>query len=118
MTSTPHVAPLFVLCAGVNIWPKWWRRNLSTLPVRVFPRLARARVPAMAECVNGVVVHCTATGRRVRGTEVATVRFTPFGDDVIEALVAKGEVPRTPGRGMRAAPGPDRPRCWAAPARS
>eukprot|EP00933_Yihiella_yeosuensis_P014643 TRINITY_DN13046_c1_g2_i1.p1 TRINITY_DN13046_c1_g2~~TRINITY_DN13046_c1_g2_i1.p1 ORF type:complete len:501 (+),score=84.68 TRINITY_DN13046_c1_g2_i1:20-1522(+) len=45
-----------------------------------------------ASCINGMVVHNTATGRRVSGTDIATVFWKPFPDSVVDHLVGKKDI--------------------------
>lgn len=45
-----------------------------------------------ASCVNGMVVHNTATGRRVTAEDTATVFWKHFPDSVVDSLVRKGDI--------------------------
>lgn len=45
-----------------------------------------------AKAVNGIVVHNTRTGRRVTGTDCATMHWKPFPDSVIEHFLEEKEI--------------------------
>eukprot|EP00966_Prymnesium_polylepis_P151309 3496187-Prymnesium_polylepis.1 len=47
---------------------------------------------AVAECVNGVVVHNLRSGARVEANEIATVEFAPIPESVIDEAIAKGDI--------------------------
>ena len=47
---------------------------------------------AAAECISGIVVHNLQTGRRVAASDFSSVRFSPIAPELIDTLIAKGDV--------------------------
>eukprot|EP00930_Biecheleria_cincta_P007299 TRINITY_DN108505_c0_g1_i1.p1 TRINITY_DN108505_c0_g1~~TRINITY_DN108505_c0_g1_i1.p1 ORF type:complete len:499 (-),score=104.43 TRINITY_DN108505_c0_g1_i1:62-1558(-) len=45
-----------------------------------------------ASCINGMVVHNTATGKRVTAVDVSSLFWKPFPDEVVEQLIKKGDI--------------------------